>query len=150
MKKILSVFVCFIVIFSVTGCFNKTKIDGKTFREKMEGKGFNVVETGDTDDSPEITYIAQDQNGRYQIEFYDIKSKDSAKEKFKSYKSGIDNENTTNRKTSSVSTGNYEKYTLDNGKTYYLASRIDNTMIFLSVDPEYKSDVNKIIKELGY
>ena len=150
MKKILSGVLCFMLVLVLTGCANKKKIDGEKFKEIMGEKKFTVVETGNNEDNSDIAYIAQDENGRYQIEFYTLSSIDNAKSKFKSYKDAINNENTSNRKTNNISTSKYEKYTLETSKIYYVISRIEDTMIFLTVDPEYKSEVNKIIKELGY
>ena len=150
MKKIFSSFICFIMVLFLVGCSNKTKIEGSKFREEMEKNGYIVIDTIVSQDDSEKNFVAQEKEGKYQIEFYELSSKDKAKEKFSNYKKGIDNENTNNFKKKSVKTGNYEKYTLETDDIYFLISRIDNTMIYLSVDTEYKNDINKIIKELGY
>ena len=50
----------------------------------------------------------------------------------------------------SVSVGNNEKYTLTTNGKFKVVSRIDNTVIYLNVDDNYKSSVKNVLKDLGY
>lgn len=45
---------------------------------------------------------------------------------------------------------NFQKYTLSTESKYKVISRIDNTVIYLNVDDNYKEEVKNVLKELGY
>ena len=51
---------------------------------------------------------------------------------------------------SSVSIGNYAKYTLSSNGDYMVASQIDNTFVYAKVKEENKEKVKSLLKELGY
>ena len=45
---------------------------------------------------------------------------------------------------------NYEKYTVTKDGTFYLITRVSNTVLFIKADKAYKSEVEKIAKRIGY
>lgn len=49
-----------------------------------------------------------------------------------------------------ISGKNYSKYTLSSGEKYMVVSRINNTVVYLDVNSNYKDEVKTILSELGY
>ena len=98
----------------------------------------------------EQVYVAIDDGGSYQIEFYDLSDNDQAKEFF-SNNVQIFKENRSNMNTNtSVSLGNYEKYTQTDTDQFSMISRIDDTVIYVVEEKADKEAVEAVVKELGY
>ena len=51
---------------------------------------------------------------------------------------------------SSISGKNYSKYTLEANGKYSVVSKINNTILYVNVDSQYKDTVKDIIDEIGY
>jgi len=65
------------------------------------------------------------------------------KSKYESEKANVSSSTTSNMK-------NYSTYSLNTNGTYKYLSRIDNTLVYVDVDEDYKDDVKEIMKEIGY
>ena len=135
-KRLLMGVLCFVVLFTLTGCGNKTSITSEDFKSKMESKGYTVQDA--TSQMSEYDYINQvyiaiSSDSTYQIEFYELSDSDYASSFFNN-----------NKKTFEDS-----KSLTTNGK-FKVVSRIDNTVIYLNVDDDYKSSVKDVLKDLGY
>ena len=86
-------------------------------------------------------------NGKYQIEFFTFNSKKNAKEAYNTnVKSFLANKNVKKEKNED----NYDKFTQELSDTYNVVIRLDNTLLYSSINLEYKNDLNKIIKKLNY
>ena len=135
------------------GCQSKQALTAEDFKSKMEEKGYDLQDcTAQFEgyDFVEQVYVAIDEEGSYQIEFYDLSDDAHAKDFFnnnvqifKENKSGVN----TN---SSVSLGNYEKYTQTDDDQFSMISRIDDTAIYVVEEKENKETVEAVVKELGY
>ena len=141
----------------LTACGGKsTAITSKEFMNTMTDEGFNLVDVKEqfnTYEEIKEAYVALSENEEYQIEFYVLDSGESAvrlynynKELFEQSK---ENSSTMSAYTS-VDLSNKNKYTLSVDGKIKLLSRIDNTMIYLNVESQYKDKVKTILKKLGY
>ena len=151
LKKILLCVICFVMLFTVTGC-SKTATTTSSFKSTMEGKGFVVADvTSQYADTyvKEATVARKDDN--YQIEFYLLDSEDSARNMFSKNKNSWESE-ADGSFSSKLETniGNYNTLAITNNGKYKYLCRVDSTLIYLNVDEQYKDEVKKIIDELGY
>lgn len=152
-KQLLMGLMCFVVLFTLTGCGNKTAITSDDFKSKMESSGYTVQEaTNQMSDYDYIkqVYIAISSDSTYQIEFYELSDNDYASSFFNNNKKTFEDSKSSGSTETSVSVGNNEKYTLTNNGKFKVVSRIDNTVIYLNVDDNYKSSVKDVLKNLGY
>ena len=132
---------------------NKEPMTAKEFTDIMEDKGFQIVDVKQqfsNYDYIEKAYVALEEDGDYQIEFYKLAEEEDAiyfynlnKDKFESTKTSISTELTK-------SIGNNSKYVLTSDGKYKVISRIEDTAIYLDVDEKYKDKIKQILKELGY
>lgn len=132
---------------------NKESITANEFKDKMEDMNYIIVDAKnqfEEYDYIEKVYLAVPEDYEYQIEFYEMDREEQAitfynhnKDIFESYKSSISSE-------TSVNIGNNAKYTLTTEDEYRLLSRIDNTVIYVHVDKEYKDKIKETLKEIGY
>lgn len=151
MKKI-KLLICMSMLLFVTGCLKKNLISCDDFTEILKDNSYTVTDISEqytTYDYIKNVVIAQSDDG-FQIEFYVLESKDSAKKlfnnnlsKFESLKEGSSTEVSTNMI-------NYSTYALTSGGYYMYISRVDNTLLYVNVDEQYKSEVKDIVKKLGY
>lgn len=152
-KQLLMGLMCFVVLFTLTGCGNKTAITSDDFKSKMESSGYTVQEaTNQMSDYDYIkqVYIAISSDSTYQIEFYELSDNDYASSFFNNNKKTFEDSKSSGSTETSVSVDNNEKYTLTTNGKFKVVSRIDNTVIYLNVDDNYKSSVKDVLKNLGY
>ena len=151
--KFISVAICFSFIFLLTGCGNKTALTSEDFKSKMEGNSFVVQDaTSQMASYDYITqvYLAIDDSYKYQIEFYELSDADYASSFYNNNKSIFEESKSSSAVETSVSSGNNSKYTLVTNGKYKVVSRIDNTVIYVNADEDYKTEIKDLLKELGY
>jgi hypothetical protein len=95
-------------------------------------------------------YIAVDSNSNYQIEFYELSDDSHATIFYNNNKEIFEESKENTSAETSVDLKNYSKYTLSSNGEYMVVSRIDNTVIYVDVDQNYKENVKDVLNELGY
>lgn len=146
------IIVVVIILFTV---LNKEKeaITANEFSTIMQSKGYTIIdakEQFDSYDYIENAYIATLSSSDYQIEFYEMSNNDYAVSFYNNNKSIFESSKGNASGETSVSMANYSKYTLSTNGMYKVLSRINNTVIYMNVDSEYKDTVKSILDELGY
>lgn len=143
------VFLVSMLIFILSGCGSKKPISLEEFTKKLTDKGYEITQiTNINTNSINNLIIAKKDD--HQFEFCIAKDDDNAvyfynqnKTEFEKYKGSV----TTS---SSKNIGNVSKYTLTSNGKYRVVSRIGNTVLFLESPIEYKDEIEKILKEIGY
>ena len=128
----------------------RTSITSEEFKQIMEKKEFFMIDATSQNEYIKKVYNAVESDNRYQIEFYEYTDSDIANKFYKNmyYKLESDKGNANLR--TNINLKNYSKYTLTAKGRYTILSRINNTIMYVSVSDEYKDDVKGIIEELGY
>ena len=132
---------------------NKESITANEFKNKMEDMNYIVVDAKDQFeeyDYIEKVYLAAPKNYKYQIEFYEMDEEEQAISFYNNNQEIFESYNSSASAETNVSIGNNAKYTLTTEDEYRLLSRIDNTVIYVHVDKEYKDEIKEVLKELGY
>ena len=129
---------------------SKKSITGDKFVEIMEDNGFKVSDVKyqfkNADVKVKEAYVAQ--KDEYQIEFYTLKDEDDADLFFRINREKFD---TDSAKTKVELSGkNYASFNVEANGKYKFLERIDETVIYINVDKEFKSDVKDMVKTLGY
>ena len=159
MKKglIIAVIVAIIVVVVFLVAFNtlnkeKTSISANVFNSTMKEKGYVMTDT--TNQFAQYgsymtkSYIAQKIG--YQIEFYELSSEENAIDMYDTNKSKFESQKSNSSISSTASMKNYSTFSMTtNGKYKYL-SRINNTLVYVDIDENYKDTVKDIMKEIGY
>lgn len=139
----------------ITNLVNKTKdpITVSKFESIMEDADFEVVSAKDqfeNYDEIEDVKIAIQEDGDYQIEFYVIDNESNADKFFESNKEIFEKNSGSKETRVQTSFKNGELFKLTVNDEYMVLSRIEDTVIYLKVDSEYKDSVDSILKKLGY
>lgn len=149
MKKGLLVICISMMVLLFVGCSSKTAISDEDFRTKLEAQGFEMFDaTEQFGDQAKSVTVAMNEN--YQIEFYVMPSVADAEESYNLNKDNLEEAKGSASVNTSVSMANYSTYTLSTSEGYAVVSRVDDTFIYCNVDAAYKSDVEQIVKDLGY
>ena len=150
-KKGLLLGLCLLLLFTVTGCFNKKSITTEEFTKLAEKNELFVTDVKsqfvDFDYVREAT-VAVSPEG-WQIEFYVLSDTFNAQEMYTKNKNRFEKEDGIKSK-STLNLGNRTKYTQQTDSSYKILSRIDNTLIYVSESKEHKDKINKFVKEIGY
>ena len=156
MKKALKKFTIFTIlictIFVVTACSKKV-ITANDFKKIMDSKGYEVVDVTSqfaSQGTMKKGYVALNKNHTYQVEFFELKDKETAESMFETNKKRFENKKGKSSVETNVNVGNYSKYTLSSGGRFKVITRVENTLLYLDVDKNYKDEVGKIIDKLGY
>lgn len=161
-KKIIIGFIVFVGImfiaillglFILFSSLNKEKIalTSDEFVNTFQSKGYEIVNI--TDQYSDYAYIQNAyiaHNGKYKIEFYNIENSDYATSFFNYNKTLFEESKGSVNSSSSANMNNYSKYTLDTNGKYKVVSRIDNTVIYINADNEFKKEIKEILDEIDY
>ena len=159
MKKIVIIIISIIALLIIAGAgvfmfLNKEKesITAREFKNIMEDKGYTIVNAKEQFaemDYIEKVYLALEYE-EYQIEFYETSDDAGAIYLYNYNKALAEGQKKGTSVGTTLQGKNYSEYTLTMDGKYKYISRINNTMVYLNVEEEYKDEVKEIIKELGY
>lgn len=143
---------CAVVLFIMSGCGKKNSITASEFKNMSENIGYTVYDV--TNQYSQYDYfdsatIAKS-SSEYQVEFYVLTDDSSANGMFNTNKTKFENYKEGSSLSSSASVSNYSTYSLTSGGYYMYLSRIDNTLLYLRVEDEYKNQVKNFVDKLGY
>lgn len=150
MKKYFKVISIICIIFLLTACNSeKTVLTEKQLMDKLSEFSFIVSDNKKfiEDDSMKAIYTAN--NGKYQIEYYVFKDEKRAKEAYESNKQYFQNSSKKEKGKEKIG-DTYSKYTQELSDTYNVLTRVDNTLLYASINIGYKKELKKILKELNY
>ena len=135
------------IIVALSGCGSKKVLKPSDVQNKLSSLGFSINDITNYMEDKNIKSVITANNGKYQIEFFTFNSKKNAKEAYNTnVKSFLANKNVKKEKNED----NYDKFTQELSDTYNVVIRLDNTLLYSSINLEYKNDLNKIIKKLNY
>lgn len=155
---VLIVVLIIVAVVAIGGCLivkflniEKESLTVKEFISIMEDNDFEVEEVtnqfDDADIEIEEAYVAVGED--YQIEFYTFEDDENAEMFFKVNKAKFDEDVARGRV--SVNGKNYDSFSIIADGEYRFVERVDETVIYLDVDEEYKDEVKELVKEeLGY
>ncbi|MBQ9013569.1 MAG: hypothetical protein IJ094_08475 [Bacilli bacterium] len=147
MKKIKYVALILVLIL-LCACGKKVALNENSLDSKLTDLGFNIVDVTKQLEDESITTVKTANNGKYQIEYYIFKSSKASKNAYKNnVKSLKANKDYKGKETNK---DNYDKYVQETNDFYNSVTRVDNTIIYVSVGKVNKSDVKKVISKLGY
>lgn len=138
----------------LTACgVKKEAIDDEEFNRIMSNERFTVENREkefDENEYVEDILLAIQEDNNYEIVFLELESDSYAKKSYELAKKFIEpfKEGTSNY--TEVNLANNSKYTLTTEDIYFVIARVEDTIIFLEVDKEYKAEVTDILNKLGY
>ena len=129
---------------------SKESITGEKFVEIMEDNDFKVSDVKyqfkNSDVKIKEAYVAK--KDEYQIEFYTFEDVDDADYFFRINKEKFDSNSAKTRV--DLNGKNYASFNIEANGKYKFLERIDETVIYINVDREYKDNVKDMVKILGY
>lgn len=114
----------------------------------MQGYGYHVMSWSDENEVNYKLYTVNDYDISLEIKFLICSDKTETEKWFDLYKSQIENYN-YGKKEVELSEKSKISAIIDN-QYYVFVSKIDNTIVNLSVDYKYKDKAKDIINNLGY
>lgn len=150
MKKALTVFLAVFCLMNLTACGKKEAISLDEFNTGMEAEGYTIIDATGQIAPEQITAISLALKDDYQIEFYVFTDGDTAASTYEQNKYIFEEYKSSGHVEVYKNIGNYSYYALTSDGIYYLLSRVDNTMIYVVADAEYKSEINAMVKKFGY
>lgn len=147
MKKISKVLIiCFIAIL-LSGCTEKKALNETMITDKLSNEGFIISDLTNLMEDDDILKVIVANNSKYSIEYYKFEDDKKAKEAYKNNKSMFQNKKENGKEKKDET---YEKYTQELSDTYNSLTRVGNTLIYASVNIEYKNDLKKVLKNINY
>lgn len=151
---IIIIILCLLTIgicFSVVALLQKKKepLTIDEFTKFMSNNGFFIEHT--KDQYGDFNYIEdayEAVKNEYIIEFYKCTTVDDAQEFYNYNKKQV---SYNSKKKTTVNIGrSYNKISLVNSTNYICVARIQDTVIYVDADKNYKDEIDKVLKELGY
>lgn len=119
----------------------------------MENKGYIIIDAKKQFDGYNYiqdAYIAMNDKGEYQIEFYKMSDKENATMFYEHNKSVFESSKSSSSAQTNNDMKNYSKYTLQSNDKYMVISRVEDTVVYVKVDSKYKDNIKDILKEIKY
>ena len=151
-KKIFISILSLVLVFTLTGCFSKEKIDTKKFisiAKKDKLTVYGVTDYYKSYENLKIGYAASNLLG-WRVIFFEFKNSDNAEDIFDKEVEKVKKNKGKNDEDDKSGLRNYETYELTTSSKYYYISRVDNTMISVTADISHKESITKFIDKLGY
>lgn len=149
MKKFVKIFICFMLVITLCGCGSKKALSKDKMNSKLYSLGFDVYDVSDKiEDKSVKTLLSANYRGNFQIEYYEFKNKDDAKKVFDADKKELIKSNGDKGKTKEGS--NYDRFVQQISDKYAVVTRIDNTLIYVFANVDYKKDIKSNLKKIGY
>ena len=151
-KKVLLCTITLATLFVLTGC-TKVALTAEQYKDKMEKLDFDVEDVTSQykySNMVKTGYVAIKAGKIFQIEFYELRTESDAVSMYNTNKQKFENEKGSSSINTNVEGKNYSKYTLTTGGKYKVVCRVENTLIYLNVDDEYKNEVKQVLDSLGY
>lgn len=148
MKVLSKVLLVLAILFTLTACGKKEEITANDFNQIMREEGFYVTDISDEMEDTNISNVYTANNKEFQIEFYVFKSNDIAKQAYESNKDMfVQNKDYEGKEKSD---DDYNEYTQETEDYYNVLKRVGKTLLYASVNVDYKGDVKSVINKLGY
>lgn len=141
-----------IIVFAVLNSGRKA-ITLEKFEEKAKENGYNIADIqNDITDKEEVTgaKVAMSEDYSYIIRFYTLKDNDVANSFYNEQKEEITKNKQEGNEPVEKSGKNDSTYTLKSNGKYMYISKIDNTILQLTVNEAEEKKVTEFIKKLGY
>ena len=148
-KKICKV-ISIILVFIICGCGRKYPLSPNQFQRIMDNNKYEITEVTDNYHYEGLNKAYKASNKKYDINYYKLNTTEQAINFYESSQVNLNLNKINNKTKTDYSSNHYSKYTLTSSDSYLILSRIDNTVIYSSVDKKYKKDINKIVKKIGY
>lgn len=149
-KRFAFVVVCVLMILCLTGCGSKEVITTDYFKTTAEKYNYTTLDVSDKFSSGIVAATYAESSDGYGITFLTFEDESSAVARFNYQKSIYEKYKGSASSESSSNVNNYLTYTLTSGGYYMHICKVDNTMLYVRTSDIYKSNVKKMIKELGY
>lgn len=148
MKKIFTLLMIAACLVTLCGCGKKESLKESEISKKLSNMGFNVTDVTDRMEDSNISIVKTANNGKYQIEYYVFKNKENTKTAFDSNVALFEEDK--EHKGRQKNKDNYDRYDQKNDYYYNVVSRVDNILIYVSINKDYKNDVKKVLNKLGF
>lgn len=148
----LIVFVCFILNLGKASIEPMTVSSVSTI---LESHGYQPVDSTETAlaDNPgwDLTGCIKVDNGEIELEFYEFKSRKSAKDIYGSaYRYIKQNKMAVPRRQLQARGSNYVMYRLEAGDNYAISICVETTAVYAFCNKEYADELDSILYEMGY
>lgn len=148
MKKILTIALLLVCIFTLTACGKDMNVKESDMTNKLTEMGFDVNDITDSIEDPDIKMVKTANNRKYQFEYYVFKTEETAKKAYKNNAKVFKaNEKYKGKETNNT---NYDCYIQKTDTYYNRVERIKNKLVYVSVSLNYKGDVKKTLSKIGF
>lgn len=151
MKKLSLIAVFVLFALTLTGCLNKsvkTTDDFVKLAEEKKMKITNAIDQFGYVDFIEEANVATADG--WQVEFYVLSDVVEAEGMYETNVAKFEAKKANSSTETSSEMGNYDSYGLTTAGFYMYVARVENTLIYLDVEEEYKEDAKAFIEEFGY
>jgi len=150
MKRIFYATIIAISILSLTACSPKDAITAEEFTSRMIEAGYSVEKMDESTIASGAESYLLASCGDFIIEFIIHETVAGARSMFNEVKLYLEDTRENSASTREMNVSNYNRFAQTTGGRYSVASRIDNTVVYVITSSENKDDVNTTLALLGY
>jgi hypothetical protein len=149
MKKVLLIALSLVFISLIVSCSSRIPLTASEVVGILEQSDYYIANTGLNDTG--IKFIeALDPEDKFIIWFSEYDSAEQARTAFNEIRNDFNSVRGSWSSRVENNTANYNIYRVTTNGIYYVASRIDNTLLYIVTEEENRSAVDEILETLGY
>lgn len=146
-KRLLSIISSTVMILSLCACSSKEPITTDTFKAYFDGNDKYIVDTVSLEEEGFESYTFA-MSADYTIDFYVLDDDGYGAKAYAAMEDEIEDQNPISH--TMVNMGKTSKYSGNTSDTYYVVSRIGNTLIYSEAPIEFKDEIKGILDFWGY
>jgi predicted Holliday junction resolvase-like endonuclease len=137
---------------------NKKSISAETFRNFIERENFDINDSKEAVSEEELSkasvkqaYLTKNiEDKEYRINFFEFKDENSEQYMYYDAINTIRNESNWNMTETIEKSMKHAKYAAVTNGNYIVVSRIDNTLIWATIDVNKKQELIELLNKIGY
>lgn len=129
---------------------HKKALNPSEYKDYMKRNHYSVSNVTDSYNYGGLLKAYKASTKDYSIIYYQLENNEQAVNFYENSQVNLELTKISNSKKTQVLSKNYSKYTSTSSDSYLVISRIDNTVIYASVNKKDKPKVDKVINKLGY
>ena len=140
-----------VVVYSVLRPVFQPRIalSAEEFTARMEEAGYAV------EDHPVQPLVRFEEHllvetDTFRVEFYVFSTEAYARAEFSGLRSLAEAQRGNSTTTGNISASNFNRFTQNSSGVYFVISRVENTIVWARTDSENRTDLNDLIRTLGY
>jgi len=152
MKRIICALLLLALVLSLAACSPREVISAEEFTARMTEAGYTVHDFSDFMDDTDFgieAFLVADAEV-FEVEFMVFETAESARSMYNQIRQEMDESRGRTASTRETNVANFNRFSMTTDGRFEAVTRVENTVLAVGTDAEFRDDVNAIFDLMGY